>query len=93
VALDLEQVAHELTVLLVVFDDEDKLICHKSSDNSPAKHVLSEVEGTLRRKVPALKIPKSECLNPKQTEPTNRKTKTIQNSESNLPFGTLAVFL
>src|SRR5215475_6611642 len=37
VTLDLEHVAHELSVFLVVFDDKDQLICHKSSDNSPAK--------------------------------------------------------
>src|SRR5262245_31254663 len=37
VTLNPEHVAHELSVFLVVFDDEDQLICHKSSDNSPAK--------------------------------------------------------
>src|SRR5262245_4109508 len=48
VTLNPEHVAHELSVFLVVFDDEDQLICHKSSDNSPAK--------ALRRTATALKF-------------------------------------
>jgi hypothetical protein len=43
VTFDLKHVPDELPVLLVIFDDKDQLICHKSSDNSPAK--------ALRRKV------------------------------------------
>src|SRR5215510_8499849 len=43
VTFDLEHVAHELSVFLVVFNDQNKLICHKRSNNSPAK--------ALRRKV------------------------------------------
>jgi hypothetical protein len=37
VALDLEQVAHELPILVVVFDDQNNFVSNNSPDNSPAK--------------------------------------------------------